>query len=139
MLFCHVITVFIVYTNTGNYCIILVLQLSFYNSDLIFLFDIILPCSYCCHSVHPYWKMNVLFLSNRCLSHLKLSQLFLTVFMYSVHIYWKINALFLSNRCLSHQQFKPQFPYFCYSVHPYRKIIVLFLSYSPLSNITTQI
>ena len=42
MLFCHVITVLI-----ENDCIILVLQLSFYNSDLIIIFDVILPCPYC--------------------------------------------------------------------------------------------
>ena len=49
MLFCHVITVLI-----ENDCIILVLQLSFYNSDLIIIFDVILPCPYCFYCVHSY-------------------------------------------------------------------------------------
>ena len=73
------------FNSVHPYCKIIVLflflQLSFYNSDLIIVFDVILPCPYCFHSVHPYWKINVLFLSNRCLSHLKLSPLFLTVFI----------------------------------------------------------
>ena len=50
-----------------NYCIILVLQLSFYNSDLMIIVDVILPSHYCFHSVHPYWKIIVLFLFYSCL------------------------------------------------------------------------
>ena len=83
-----------------NDCIILVLQMSFYNSDLMIIFDVILPCPYCFYCEQPYWKMIVLLLSYRCLSHLQLSPQFLIFFiMYTYTGKWLsysyLTALFL--------------------------------------------
>ena len=109
MLFCHVITVLI-----ENDCIILVLRLSFYNSDFIIIFDVILPCPYCFYRVHPYWKIIVLFLFYSCLSTTHIWWSYLILFCHVLTFfnceqpYWKMIVLLLSYRCLFHLQLSPQ-------------------------------